>query len=377
MFRNIHLSPFALPVLFFGAVIISGSLLLNTNWSAGDRSISWVDALFTATSATCVTGLVVVDTGAFFTPFGQTVILGLIQLGGLGIMTYTSLVFYLWRRRVSLVDRIAVGQSLLHDPSFNLGKFLIKLVLFTLIIESVGAALLFFLDPGNISPYSALFHAVSAFCNAGFSLHADNLTAWRGNLGVNVVIMLLIVTGGIGFSVLVEMWTRLHRKVTFFFGFAGSGNQPTFSWYGEVVVKTSLFLVFAGALGIYLAEFIGYHRDLPAGEAILSTLFQSVTCRTAGFNTLDIGLMTNVSLSLMIILMFIGGASGSCAGGIKISTFRTVAAFLTAQIQGRRRSRKAASKARCGRGRSAGALCRTAARLADGDTRLHRLSALR
>jgi trk system potassium uptake protein TrkH len=327
-----------LPILFFGVVIFSGALLLNTEWSVGNRSISWIDALFTATSATCVTGLIVVDTGSFFTPFGQTVILVLIQLGGLGIMTYTSLVFYLWRRRVSLTDRIAVGQSLLHDPTFKLGKFLIQMVLWTLIIETAGALLLYILDTERISPYAAVFHSISAFCNAGFALYSDSLITWRSHWGINLVIMLLIVMGGIGFAVLMEIKLYLSNRLTLLPSNAEALNRPRLSWYGTVVVKTSLFLILAGALGIYLAEYIGYRRHLPAGEAVLSALFQSVTCRTAGFNTLDISQLTNVSLSLMIILMFIGGASGSCAGGVKISTFRTMVSFMWAQIMGRRQT---------------------------------------
>ena len=338
MIRKIHLSPFMLPILFFGVVIATGALLLNTDWSVGHRSISWIDALFTATSATCVTGLIVVDTGTFFTPFGQAVILGLIQLGGLGIMTYTSLVFYLWRRRVTLTDRIAVGQSLLHDPTFKLGNFLIQLVLWTLIIETAGAALLFLLDAERISPYAAVFHSVSAFCNAGFSLYSDSFITWRNHWGINLVLMLLIVLGGIGFAVLMEIKAYLSGRIPLLTSPAQSPHRRKLSWYATVVVKTSLFLILTGALGIYLAEYIGYQRHLPAGEAVLSALFQSVTCRTAGFNTLDIGQMTNVSLSLMIILMFIGGASGSCAGGVKISTFRTMASFMWAQIIGRRQT---------------------------------------
>jgi trk system potassium uptake protein TrkH len=338
MIRKIHLSPFMLPILFFGMVIASGALLLNSEWSVGHRSISWIDALFTATSATCVTGLIVVDTGTFFTPFGQAVILGLIQLGGLGIMTYTSLVFYLWRRRVSLTDRIAVGQSLLHDPTFKLGNFLIQLVLWTLIIEAAGAALLVLLTTGKIPPYSAVFHSISAFCNAGFSIYPDSFNAWRSHWAVNLVIILLVVLGGIGFSVLMELRRYVRHRLPFLFSKAGSRAPARLSWYSRVVMKTSLFLIVVGALVIYLAEFTGYHQDLPTGEAVLSALFQSVTCRTAGFNTLDIGRMTNVSLSLMIILMFIGGAAGSCAGGVKISTFRTVVSFMWAQILGRRQT---------------------------------------
>ncbi|MDH5297489.1 MAG: ATPase [Desulfobulbaceae bacterium] len=328
------LPPYALPIIFFGLVILAGTLMLHNQASHVAGPISWTDALFTATSATCVTGLSVVDTGTTFSRFGQNVILALIQLGGLGIMTFTGLAFYLWRHHVSLSDRIAVGQSLLHDPTFHLGRFLIRITLWTLAIETTGALLLYIQDPGGFAPYSALFHAVSAFCNAGFSLHSNNLMAWRGNWGINLVFILLITLGGIGFSVLVELQE-----------YAAGGFQRTvrnqgrrLSWYAQVVIKTSLFLVIAGWLAIYVAEFVGFNRQLPAAESILTALFQSVTCRTAGFNTIDIGQMTTVSLLIMLALMFIGGAPGSCAGGIKVTTLRALTAFIQAQLKGRRQT---------------------------------------
>ncbi|MEJ2689053.1 MAG: potassium transporter TrkG [Deltaproteobacteria bacterium] len=328
------ISPFSMPILFFAAVIGTGTLLLHAPFSASARPISWIDALFTATSATCVTGLVVVDTGTFFSLAGKAVILGLIQVGGLGIMTFTSLAFYLLRRRISLTDRIAVGKNLLHDPSFHLGKFLLILVAWTLVIEMTGAVLLFLMAPSSFPPFAALFHAISAFCNAGFSLQATSLKAWQGNWGINLVIMLLIIAGGIGFSVLLETTAR----IVSFIGLVPASSQKRLSWYSKVILQTTLFLIVFGWASIYLAEFVGFHQNLAPHTEILSALFQSVTCRTAGFNTLDIGTMTNVSLLIMIMLMFIGGASGSCAGGIKISTFRTLLAFITSQFKGRRQA---------------------------------------
>jgi trk system potassium uptake protein TrkH len=205
MRRSKAFLPFWMPIWMFAGVILTGSLALSLDVSLAAPGISWVDALFTATSAVCVTGLTVVDTGGQFSRFGHCAILLLIQLGGLGIMTYTSLAVYLLGRRVSLTDRIAVGQSLLHDPSFHLGRFLLRVVLGALAVELFGAALLHLADPQGFPPFAALFHAVSAFCNAGFSLFPDNLTAWRGHWGVNLVIMLLITLGGLGFYVLNEL----------------------------------------------------------------------------------------------------------------------------------------------------------------------------
>ncbi len=294
-----------------------------------------MDALFTATSATCVTGLAVVDTGTHFTLFGQSVILALIQLGGLGVMTYASLVFYLWRKRVSVADRIAVGQSLLHDPSFKLGRFLLRLILWTLTIEGGGLLLLHLADPKGFSWYSSLFHSVSAFCNAGFSLYSDSLSAWRNNLWVNLVFIFLITAGGIGFSVLVEFEQVAVEKL-------GRKNRTKrckgLSWYSRVVLVTSFWLVVGGAAVLFFAEFIGFHQPMKLNTAILSSFFQSVTCRTAGFNTLDIGGMTNLSLVAMMALMLIGGSPGSCAGGVKTTTFRALTAFTMAQVRGREQS---------------------------------------
>jgi trk system potassium uptake protein TrkH len=336
MKHKIHFSPFSLPILFFGVAILIGTLVLSSPASIVSGEISTIDALFTATSAACVTGLTVMDTGSRFTRFGQTVILCLIQLGGLGIMTFTGLIFYLWRRQVSLTDRIAVGQTLLHDPGFDLGRFLTRIVLWTLGIETAGALLIYIQDPQGFGVYSAVFHSISAFCNAGFSLYSDSLTRWKSHWSINLVFIALIMLGGMGFSVLTEtvgcirQWVFLRRK-----------NRPPvrLTWYPRIVISTSLFLVLAGWGCIYLAEFTGPGRNAPATTALLTSLFQSVTCRTAGFNTLDTGQMTNVSLLVMIILMFIGGAPGSCAGGIKVTTFRALTAFAAAQIKGRQQAR--------------------------------------
>jgi len=330
MKRKFRLSPFSYPIIFFGAVILIGTLLLHSRYASA-APITWIDALFTATSATCVTGLVVVDTGTFFNHFGQIVILSLIQVGGLGIMTITSLVLFLWTKRVSLLDRVAVGQSLLHDQSFHLGHFLKRVVVWTMLIELVGAALLYVQAPARFTPFSAIFHSISAFCNAGFSLFADSLMHWRGNWGVNLVFMALIVSGGIGFAVLVELYDYMGRP----FASARNRARRSLSWYTRVVLTTTLGLIVCGWVVIYFGEFIGFRRTIPFNDALLSSLFQSVTCRTAGFNTLDIGKMTNVSLLIMIGLMFIGGAPGSCAGGIKVTTFRTMVAFAVAQVKGR------------------------------------------
>lgn len=326
--RRRLIAPIALPVLFFGAVILLGTVLLHMDLCLNNASLSWINSLFTATSAVCVTGLSVVDTGAVFNRTGQSILLALIQLGGLGIMSFTSLAFYLLKKRVSLTDRITVGQDLLHDSSFHLGSFLVAIIGVTLTIEGIGAGLLFLADSSVFSPFSAIFHSVSAFCNAGFSLQSDSLVQFSHHWLVNIIFMLLIILGGIGFAVMVEGRRLLMLYIR------GKRLELRPSYQFVVVINTTLFLIGVGWVFIYFSEFVHNGSQLPFGDALLTSLFQSVTLRTAGFNTLDISAMTNSSLVFMIFLMFIGGAPGSCAGGIKVTTFRVLHAFIVSQIKG-------------------------------------------
>lgn len=319
------LSPAFLPVHFFLATILLGGVMLRLPIALNGTRLGWVDAMFTSVSATCVTGLVVVDTGTMFSTFGLTVIALLMQIGGLGVMTYTSLVFYLWRRRVSLTDRIAVGQSLQGDPSFKLGRFLVQLFLVCFCIEALGAVLLFAFSLGEMDWYSAFFHSVSAFCNAGFSLYPDSLMRFSGNLPINLVFMLLIFLGGIGFYVLVELPGFFRSALR------TRRLRDALSWQSSLVIRTSLWLILIGWVVFFLIE----QRQDGLFTALLQSLFQSVTARTAGFNTMDIGIMTDTSLFILILLMVIGGSPGSCAGGIKTTTLRVLLGFAISQIRGR------------------------------------------
>lgn len=325
MKQRIRISPYAYPVLFFGMVIIIGAFLLHCKFSLKHGTISWIDALFTATSATCVTGLTVVDTGSFFSTVGQIIILCLIQIGGLGIMTITSLIFYLWSRRISLTDKIAVGQGLLHDPTFSLGEFLIKVITMTLVIELSGSFLLYIMAPKKMGLFSAIFHSISAFCNAGFSLYKNSLMDFKGDFWINLVIMILIILGGLGFSVLQELIFYFKHKI--------NKKRYVLSWHTSVVLTTTGYLILFGSISIFLAEYVfGPNNTTYLGDSILISLFQAITCRTAGFNTVDISYMTNVSLCIMIVLMFIGAGPGSCAGGIKVTTFRVIFAYIKGQF---------------------------------------------
>ncbi len=323
--RRKYLSPFVLPVAAFGLTILLGGVLLRATTTLPE-GLPWVDALFMATSAVCVTGLATVDTGTAFSREGHWVLMALIQLGGLGIMTYSSLTFYLWRRRVSLTDRLAVGQVLLHDPSFHLGWFLTRMLRTVLVIELGGALCLYLFAPREMDVFNALFHAISAFCNAGFALFPDSLMQWNANVGVNVVVMLLITLGGVGFAVLDECLLLL-RGIRL--------NPRGLSYPARVVLGTSAVLTLGGAILIFAAELQGGAVQDDVWSSALAALFQSVTCRTAGFNTLDIGGMTNVALLIMMFLMFVGGSPGSCTGGLKTTSLRVLLAFMVSQFKGR------------------------------------------
>ncbi|WP_415714320.1 TrkH family potassium uptake protein [Maridesulfovibrio sp.] len=324
-------SPFWVPVYAFLMTIVVGGLLLKLDICHPGREISFIDAVFTATSAVCVTGLAVVDTGSFFSRTGQSVILALIQLGGLGIMTYASLVIYLLGKKVSASDRIAVSQTLIHDPSFNIGKFIVGVVTAVLSIEALGALLLHHMDPTGFYPFSAVFHSISAFCNAGFSLYPDSLTTWKDHLGINTVFMVLIIMGGLGFYVMTELWQKL---INFIRRKESEITAHALSWHTRIVLETTVFLIIIGGLSIFFAESFKIHVIEGAQVNKLAALFQSVTCRTAGFNTVNISGVTNISLLVMIGLMLIGGSPGSCAGGLKTTTFRTWLAFIISKIKG-------------------------------------------
>lgn len=335
------ITPITLPIILFSVTIVVGALLLHSRNALAGSAISWLDALFTATSAVCVTGLATLDTGTTFSLFGQSVILFLIQLGGIGIMTYTALIYFLIRQRVALNDRFVVRDGLQPDRNQPFGKLLVKIVLWTVIIEIIGALSLHLVAPRDFTFFAALFHSVSAFCNAGFSLYQDSLSHWHADWGVNLVIMLLIITGGLGFAVVVELnglisaFLQRWRSLLFNGPITLYRSHLRLSWYSKIVLFTTFFLIVGGGLGISFFEYCAAPPDTGGSVTLLSGLFQSVTCRTAGFNTINLNVMTNVSLYLMIILMFIGGGSGSCAGGLKVGTFRVLVAFLMAQIKGR------------------------------------------
>ncbi len=330
LFRALFHSPARVSIFGFGGLILLGMLFLMLPAAATTSPLGPVDALFTAVSAGCVTGLVVVDTGRALSTFGQVVVLMLIQVGGLGIMTISTLFLLIGRRRPSLVGRIVITDTLTGGGDQRIGAIVRDVVLFTFLIEGVGALLLFvrFL-PGRTVPealYFSVFHAVSAFCNAGFAFFADSFTGYRGDWVVNLVVCFLIVSGGIGFLVLSE----LKRQFPF-----NRRSWSRLSLHSKLVLFVTLVLLLVSGVSITLMEWHNTLAPLSYPQRILAGFFQAVSARTAGFNTIAIDAMANETLFLLMILMFIGASPGSCGGGIKTSTFAGLVVLGISRLRGR------------------------------------------
>lgn len=329
--KILKLNPSVLILISFLLTIMTGTLLLELPIATHRGAIRWIDALFTATSAVCVTGLTAVDTGTTYTLFGQWIILALIQIGGLGLMTISVFLFRFLRRGLSFRHRMAMQDLFAHTPREDILILVRNVILFTVATEAIGAALLVFHFnrewPFLKSLYLAIFHSVSAFCNAGFALFPNNLMSYRDAFLPNLTICFLIVIGGIGFPVLYDLQSYIGNRKT---------KRVRLSVNTKVVLITTLILIVAGALLFAFLE-----RDqLRAGALphwFLVPLFQSITCRTAGFNTVDIGALGDATLTLMILLMFVGASPGSCGGGVKTTTIALLSAFTVSRIRKHRR----------------------------------------
>ena len=331
--RMLKMHPATLVLLSFLLLILTGALLLMLDISTTEGHISWIDALFTATSAVCVTGLAVVDTGTFFTTFGQWVILALIQLGGLGVMTISVALFTWLGRSVSIRQRLIMQDLFAHTPRQDIYRLVRSVILFTLATEFIGAMLLTLHWshelPLNQAFYYGIFHSISAFCNAGFALLPDNMVRYGGSWLLNLTICSLIVIGGIGFPVLYDLQSRyLDRKT----------KRMRLSVQTKTVLLTTVLLIAAGALTFAILE---SGSPILSGktlsECFLISLFQSITCRTAGFNSVDIGALREVTIVMMITLMFIGASPGSCGGGVKTTTLALLFSFTVSRIRHKRR----------------------------------------
>jgi trk system potassium uptake protein TrkH len=331
--QRLRKNPTRLLVGCFAAAGLAGGVLLTLPVSAAGERVRFLDALFTATSAVCVTGLTVCDTGTTYSPFGQLVILLLIQLGGLGITTLSTALFLLFGQKASLSTHDVVEGSFLARPKGNLKPLLVQVFLWTIVIEAIGAALLLPSElrrlPLAPAVWSAVFHAVSAFCNAGFSLRPDNLMSARSQGAVILPIAALIILGGLGFSVLTEVTDKAWRRVR------GRRSQPL-SLQAKAVLTTTGFLLLAGTAGFWALEYGNLLRGTSFWSRLLTSFFASVTPRTAGFNSIDYGQITTATVYFTIMLMAIGGAPGSTAGGIKVTTLAVLFALARARLRGSR-----------------------------------------
>jgi trk system potassium uptake protein TrkH len=328
---NIH--PTQAIVLGFATIILIGAVLLNLPIASKDgQSIGFLNALFTATSAVCVTGLVVVDTYTHWTVFGQIIILTLIQIGGLGFMTMATLLSFVLRRRITLKERLLIVESLNQYNIQGVVKLIQRILIGTLIFEGAGAIILslrFIPDFGVVNgTYKGIFHAISAFCNAGFDLMGEyqqfsSLTMYVDDLIVNLVVMSLIVIGGLGFAV----WDDVYRAKNF------RGLQL----HTKLVLSITGALLVFGFIFFFLMEFNNPAtlKPLNIKGKVLASMFQSVTIRTAGFNTINQPDMTNASVFVTMFLMFIGGSPGSTAGGIKTATVGVLIFTVLAVIKGK------------------------------------------
>lgn len=325
--RKISLNPPLVLALGFLLLILLGSLLLNLAiFTRSGSSPGYINALFTAGSASCVTGLVVLNTAEEWNTGGQVLILVLIQIGGLGIMTFATLLPLILRQRIGLSSRIIISEQLNVDSLQGIVQYLRYIIRFTLLVEALGALLLslvFIPDVGlTRGIWMSVFHSVSAFCNAGFDIIGDSIIPYKTNVLVNFTIMALTIIGGLGFLVNAE----LIEKRSF----------SALSVHAKLVLLMSGILILAGTLGFFLIEASNplTFKEVGLGQALMDSLFASVVARTSGFSSLDLGLLRDSSCILMVILMFIGGSPGSTAGGLKTTTFGVLFASTISTIRG-------------------------------------------
>jgi trk system potassium uptake protein TrkH len=326
---TVRATPAQILVTGFAAIILLGAVLLTLPAAVQPgNETDFLTSLFTATSAVCVTGLVVVDTGTHWTTFGHVVILLLIQVGGLGFMTMATFFAMLLGRRIGLRQRLIIQESLNQTNVAGIVRLARYVLLFTFISEFVFAAILaarWSVDLGwRKGLWYGLFHSVSAFNNAGFDLFGEfrSLTGYVEDFTVNFCVTTLIILGGIGFSVIVDLFRRFR-------------NPRRLSLHTKLTLSVTALMLLAGTVLIYFLELNNTLRPLSPAGKVLAAYFQAVTPRTAGYNTLDMGALHSATLFLIVILMFIGASPGSTGGGIKTTTFGTLAVSIWSMIKGK------------------------------------------
>ncbi|MFC1951177.1 TrkH family potassium uptake protein [Chloroflexota bacterium] len=322
----------SLTILIYGflGLIAIGTLLLALPISnVANKFVSPIDALFTSTSSVCVTGLIVVDTGTFWTPFGQAVILVLIQLGGFGFMTSATLLLLMLGRRIGLRERILIGESIGLNKYGGVVGLIKKMAIFTIVLEVTGA-LIFYTrlsagQPMGTAVWRSVFHSISAFNNAGFDIFGNftSMIGYRDDVVIVLATAALIILGGISFIVLRDIYTvRSFKKLAL---------------DSKIVIVTTVALLIVGMIVLLVTESVNDATlgDVGWSQRLLDAFFQAITPRTAGFTTISIGQMANYALFFTMMLMFIGGASGSTAGGIKVNTFGMLSATLFSSLRWR------------------------------------------
>ncbi|HAM37947.1 MAG: hypothetical protein A2474_03360 [Elusimicrobia bacterium RIFOXYC2_FULL_34_12] len=322
-------SPSQILIIGFISVILIGAIILSLPFSSSNYSYTnFIDALFTATSSVCVTGLIVVNTAAHWSVFGKIIIMMLIQIGGLGYMTLATLFAIVIGKQVSLKDRLAFVEGIQTFSFLEIKKFIIYVVKITLIIEFIGALFLSIKWIPEFGLWSgigySIFHSISAFCNAGFTTFDLGLIKYLDSINVNLTITTLIIIGGIGFIVLSDLFYYKKTKRLLL--------------HSKIVLKTTFFLIFLGTILIFIFEYSnsGTFKILSLKSKMLASYFQSITTRTAGFNTVDISLLTVPTMILMIAFMFIGASPSGTGGGIKTTTFTTLLASIKAMLKGKK-----------------------------------------
>lgn len=330
LFR-LKLAPAQVVILSFGGVIILGSLILMLPVSSSTgKSLSFIDALFMATSATCVTGLATVSIADNFSTFGQMVILLMAQVGGLGIMTLSSSMALIMGKNLQMRERVIMQDVLETSSSQELLELIVNIVRYTFVIEFVGAMILtfsFYQQGFEIGQalYFGFFHSIMAFCNAGFSLFNNSLEDFGFVPLINISLALLVILGGIGITVLKDVLQTIRSRRSF--------NSLTV--HTKIVLSVNTLLLAFGTVYLFFGEFLNAFQDMSMWERLQVSFFQSATTRTAGFNTINLNSLHPHTIYMMILMMFIGASPGSTGGGVKTTTFAVLLQSVKATLQGK------------------------------------------
>lgn len=330
--RTIREPAILFPASFLVLIAVSASLLRLPAATPPEQSIGWIDSIFTATSAVCVTGLVVRDTGSEFTLFGQAVVLGSIQLGGLGVMIFGSTLALLFGARLSYKEHMTLSMALDEYPAHRIARFAWFIVLTTFVLEAIGAAILYLAWPadqlasGSRLWYS-VFHSVSAFCNAGFDITSESMIGVRSRAAPYLGIMPMIVLGGLGFIVLEDVYRQSRDRLR------GRRDRIRLTTHSRIIIATTAWLLLGGFAIILIAQATAARTV--SGQTLLDAAFMSATARTAGFTTVPMDELSSGSRFTLMSLMAIGGSPGSTAGGMKTAVFAVLVLAIASTVRGR------------------------------------------